>query len=95
MAKSLDELNEHGLTLKHPNGRTIREAIEAGDWYVVEASDGAMLYMPGCAGILETLAAARLNWPDRKGQYVRLNRVLPGSVIGCMILEDSDRGAVL
>lgn len=71
-------------------GRTLREAIEAGDWYELERLDtGGRLSMPGCRGLRATLRAAggRHRWPA--GTRVRAQRVLPGSQIGCMYVEDA------
>lgn len=69
-------------TWKLTKGRTIEKAVEAGDWYRVElVSDDDRTsawesLMPGCAGIQDTLAVARLNWYGRIGERVRLSRIL-------------------
>lgn len=80
----------------HDNdGRTMAEAATAGDSFKVETSDGkAALWMPGCVGVDQTLVAARKHWRSRLGQMVKIWRVLPGSGIGCMYLEDAGQAAL-
>lgn len=80
------------MNYKHPDGRTMHEAVEAGDCYQLETLDGKHhLTFPGCAGLEETLHAARKprNWGHRVGETIRAYRVLPGSRIGCMLLESA------
>jgi len=75
-------------------GRTLREGIDAGDLYLVKfrrhnvacSWDGESL-CPGTRGIDEAVTAARSNHPHRIGQRADVRRVMPGSSIGCMILE--------
>ena len=82
------------MTWRYPDGRTMRAASDAGDWYVVEFRDERGTWLaestcPGTAGIDEAVYAARLNHPRRIGQFAHIKRVLPGSQIGCMFVEDA------
>lgn len=71
------------------DGRTISEAAAAGDAFQVETMDGKhQLFMPGSRGVKETLRHVRRHWKHRLGQRVRIYRVLPGSRIGAMVLQE-------
>lgn len=66
------------------------EAAAAGDSYQLVAPDGRSLWMPGIRGIKATLKAARSHqaWAHRIGQRVKIERVLPGSGVGSMYVEE-------
>lgn len=78
------------MTTTKTDGRTFREACEAGDYFILEATDGTKRHydMPGCRGLAETLKGARKNGA-RQGETLNAKRVLPESRIGAMWVEDA------
>lgn len=80
---------------KYPNGRTTSEAIAAGDHYAIcfrkgDSPDGwwdGQSECSGAGGIDEALFCARLNFSNRIGRKVFIQRIIGGQ-IGCRLVED-------
>lgn len=79
-----DKLMNH----RYPDGRTMHEAIEAEDSYQLIIPGQAPYWCPGLAGIDELTISTRKAFPDLHGTF-KVERVLKGSSIGCMIVEDA------
>ena len=77
--------------MKHPRGRTMRQAIEAQDSYELAIPGWASpFWCPGTAGIDEAVQAYQTLCPNSHPGEVQAFRVLAGSQIGCMIVEESE-----
>lgn len=73
---------------KYPEGRTIKEATAAGDFYRLEHADGRRcVECPGCGTPEECLAAARSYGFVAPGETLTVLRHLPNSTIGAAVLE--------
>lgn len=79
------------------NGRTMREAIDAGTAYALEIPGWAAPYFPPAAESPQEVAECFADMVRRGwvwdgpvcGSEVRAIRYLPGSTIGCMFSEDA------
>jgi hypothetical protein len=80
---------------KYPEGRTVNQAIAAGDHYGIQYRKGdqpdgwwAGEYAPpGCGSIDEVLRGARKLFPGDIGRRVFIIRIVGGS-IGCRQIEE-------
>lgn len=77
------------LGWKYPQGRTIRQAVDAGDYFrLVNPTSGYVeMDSPGCGTPEECLRALRMRHPVAPGETFTVERYLPGSSIGCAIVE--------
>ena len=76
----------------HPAGRTMHDASVAEDSYRLMVPEFAAPYWPcGTAGIPELIRATQTRFPKFKGRTFEIQRVLRGSSIGCMIVEDAGK----
>lgn len=72
-------------------GRTMREAIEAGNYFAIEVPGWASDYDPPAAETPEEVLACFMRmFPGqvRSGQEFRVVRIIGGS-IGCRVVEDA------
>jgi hypothetical protein len=72
----------------YPQGRTISEAVKAGDYYRLVRANGAVAYdSPGAGSPEEALRGARIFELVHPGEILTIERHLPGSTIGCAVVE--------
>lgn len=68
-------------------GRTIRQAIEAGNYYRIVFESGGVYDPPAATEPAEVMAWARKMFPGKIGQVVEVQRVLD-QTIGCTYVEE-------
>ena len=82
---------ENSMIWKYPNGRTTREAANAEDSYELLIPGWlSPFWCPGTSGLEEAVQAFRSLFPNIHYGTVRTRRVLKGSGVGCMYVQESE-----